>query len=245
MFTYEMFLPLLKPLFSLVFVIVGLMALRFMIYYINFNHSEYRIASGNNFIKTIFNKGNNGEYLTFRYLEKLGGNNKLLTNIYLPKEDGSTTEIDLLMINRTGMYVFESKNYSGWIFGDEKNKNWTQSLNGGKKYKFLNPVWQNKVHISALSRILSDVDSSSIYSYIIFSERCELKNVKITSENVKILKRNKLLSYLKKNINANNEIFTEEQIESYYKVLVNYCLADDLTKQVHIQKINEKFKKER
>ncbi|NLK22184.1 MAG: NERD domain-containing protein [Epulopiscium sp.] len=26
------------------------------------------------------------------------------------------------------MYVFESKNYSGWIFGNEKDKNWTQML---------------------------------------------------------------------------------------------------------------------
>lgn len=43
-----------------------------------------------------------------------------MTNLYLPKEDGSTTEIDLIMLSETGILVFESKNYSGWIFGDEK-----------------------------------------------------------------------------------------------------------------------------
>lgn len=39
-----------------------------------------------------------------------------------------TYEIDLIMISETGIYVFESKNYSGWIFGDEKQRYWTQIL---------------------------------------------------------------------------------------------------------------------
>jgi hypothetical protein len=69
-------------------------------------------------LSTIFNSGNYGEFLTFCCLEKLKGDHKLLTNVYLPKKDGSTTEIDLIMIDETGIYVFESKNYSGWIFGD-------------------------------------------------------------------------------------------------------------------------------
>jgi hypothetical protein len=51
-----------------------------------------------------------------------------MTNLYIPKKDGSTTEIDLIMLSQTGVYVFESKNYSGWIFGDEKSKNWMQTL---------------------------------------------------------------------------------------------------------------------
>lgn len=96
--------------------------------YIKFSGSKYQAASGNSFFKTIFDTGNYGEFLTFAKLEKLQGRYKLLTNLYLPKQDGTTTEVDLVMIAETGLYVFESKNYSGWIFGDEKSKNWMQTL---------------------------------------------------------------------------------------------------------------------
>jgi len=61
--------------------------------YLNYKNSRYGAVSGNNFWKTILNAGNYGEYLTFRVLEKLKGNNKLLKNVYIPKADGMTTEI--------------------------------------------------------------------------------------------------------------------------------------------------------
>ncbi|SHI07229.1 nuclease-related domain-containing protein, partial [Clostridium grantii] len=142
--------------------------------YSRYRGSKYKIASGNSFFKTVFDKGNYGEFLTFSYLEKLGKQNKLMTNIYLPKADGSTTEVDLIMLSETGIYVFESKNYSGWIFGDEKNKNWTQSLQNKQKNKFYNPIWQNKGHISALKDTLGINKEDFYKSYIIFSERCTL-----------------------------------------------------------------------
>ena len=96
-------------------------AIVFLPKYIAYKRSDYRNASGNSFWAVVLNRGNYGEFLTFSYLEKLDGYHKLLTNLYIPKQDGSTTEIDLIMISETGIYVFESKNYSGWIFGDEKN----------------------------------------------------------------------------------------------------------------------------
>lgn len=145
--------------------------------YSRFKRSKYEKISGNGYFKTRFNIGNYGEYLTFSYLETLPGYNKIITNVYIPKNDDTTTEIDILMLNSTGIYVFESKNYSGWIFGDERNKNWTQSLKGKKKNQFYNPIWQNKAHIRALENILPKISSNRFYSYIVFSERCELKKV--------------------------------------------------------------------
>lgn len=47
---------------------------------------------------------------------------KLLLTAILKKNDGSTIELDIVMIHETGIYVFESKNYSGWIFGSEKKQ---------------------------------------------------------------------------------------------------------------------------
>lgn len=218
----------------LVLVIIGIKS-----YFIRreFNDSLYGIVSGNSLKSTIYDKGNYGEYLTFLQLEKLEGNNKVLCNLYIPKQDGSTTEIDLIMINKSGIYVFESKNYSGWIFGDEKNKNWTQTFKGGKKNHFFNPIWQNKSHISALASVISDIDNTCFYSYIIFSERCTLKSILATSSRTFILKRNELLSRLRMELSINYEILSEEKINKIYYDLVRYCRVNEAVKEEHIKSI--------
>lgn len=79
--------------------------------YLDFNDSNYQRASNHTFWQTFFDKGNMGEYNIYRTLEKIKGTKLILTNLYIPKEDGSTTEIDLVMITKYGFFVIESKNY--------------------------------------------------------------------------------------------------------------------------------------
>ena len=78
---------------------------------------------------------------------------RVLRNVYVPRDDGSTSELDVVLICVKGIFVFESKNYAGYIFGDEQNRKWTVSLYAGKnwigaktteKHHFYNPIWQNK-----------------------------------------------------------------------------------------------------
>ena len=222
------------------FLIVGF----FLIKYIKFSKSEYSIRSRNSFAKTIFNKGNYGEYLTFSYLEKLPGYKKIVTNIYVKKEDGKTTEIDLVMLHETGIYVFESKNYSGWIFGDEKNKSWTQTLKGNNKNYFYNPIWQNNGHIRALANFLPEVSRNSFKSYIIFSERCELKKINIESADVKVIKRQNLVSVINKDISNSTQILTREKIdEIYFRKLLQLSAVTDELKLTHIENISKAVNK--
>ena len=243
MFKIETFLPGLKPFFGVLLIFVVLVIIQKFFQYSKYKNSRYGAVSGNSFWKTILNSGNYGEYLTFRVLEKLKGNNKLLTNVYIPKADGTTTEIDLMMINRAGFYVFESKNYSGWIFGDEKSKNWTKSLKGGKKIQFLSPVIQNNGHIKALRKMLGET-SNIFYSYIVFSQRCELKKVSVTTPDTYVGKRDMLLFDLRKDIGKRTEILTDEQINASYEILQKHSLADAKTKEQHIRNIESKKKKE-
>lgn len=202
-----------------------------------FKKSDYKAASGNGVFNTIFDKGSYGEYLTFQFLEKLEGDNKLLTNVYIPKSDGSTTEIDLIMVNKSGIYVFESKNYSGWIFGDERNKNWTQLLKGGKKFRFYNPIWQNKGHISALQKVLPDVGKDAFYSYIIFSERCKLKKITVTTPCVTVIKRNKLKDAVRHDMFMRQDTLSENQVSEIYHSLRVYSLVNDSIKEKHIRNL--------
>ena len=198
-----------------------------------FNSSGYKDVSGHSFFDTLTDAGRKGEYLTYRHLERLDGQHKLLTNVYLPKGDGTTTEIDLIMISDTGIYVFESKNYSGWIFGDEDSRNWTQSLKGGKKYRFYNPIWQNKKHISHLKNHLG-LGSEVFRSYIIFSERCELKKMFVRSPEVKVMNRNVLTREIEHDLNSLANRLTIWEINQIYNDLSRYALADAQTKQAHI-----------
>ena len=209
--------------------------------FIKYRGSNYKNASGNNFFKTVYNTGNYGEFLIFSTLEKLKGNHILMTNLYIPKEDGTTTEIDLIMLSQTGIYVFESKNYSGWIFGDEKNKNWTQTFPNRQKKRFFNPIWQNKGHINALKSVLDLNDDYLYKSYIIFSKRCTLKEINVTSPNVKVMKRNKLNKTIMQDIELSANILTIEEVNQIHTKLEKYMLADKTIKQSHVDHINAKF----
>ena len=131
-------------------------------------------------------KGEIGEDIIYRDLDRIEGRKAFLPNCYIPKHNGGTTEIDLIFLHESGVYVIESKNYSGWIFGDEEREYWTQCLQsvGGvaEKNQFYNPLWQNEIHIYALMELLQD-DTFPYYSYIVFGDNCELKNIRLTSGN--------------------------------------------------------------
>ena len=115
--------------------------------------STYKEQTGNGLFSTMFNKGNFGEFLSYGKLAKLPGYHKALFNIYIPSGKEQTTEIDLVYLHETGIYVIESKNYSGWIFGDEKSQNWMQTFPNGQKFSFYNPIKQNKGHIKVLKAL--------------------------------------------------------------------------------------------
>ena len=50
----------------------------------------------------------------------------VLNDIYLPLDDGSTTQIDHVVVSPFGVFVIETKTYKGWIFGNSRDAQWTQ-----------------------------------------------------------------------------------------------------------------------
>ena len=55
------------------------------------------------------NRGQCGENKIYDTLEKLSGCKAMLPNCYLPTENGDVTEVDLILIHESGIYVVESK----------------------------------------------------------------------------------------------------------------------------------------
>ncbi len=56
-----------------------------------------------------------------------------LMDIYIPSRDGKTSQIDHLVISKKVIFVIETKNYTGWILGNENNQFWTQVIYREKK----------------------------------------------------------------------------------------------------------------
>ena len=186
------------------------------------------------------NAGQFGEFATEYALtnKNLDGELVVLKNIYVPTQ-GKTTEIDLLMIHEKGIFVFESKNYSGWIFGSADQLNWTQSLQNGDKNKFYNPIRQNRTHIKALAAFL-EKPVSEFVSYIVFSERCTLKKVPADTSDVIIVRRPDMLKKLKATLKTTPTKYTFNDIQDIAKKLQPLTNKDDAEKQQHIINIQNK-----
>jgi hypothetical protein len=88
-----------------------------------------------------------------------------LHNVTLPTLDG-TTQIDHIFVSYFGIFVVETKNMKGWIFGGENQKQWTQKI-FKKSFKFQNPLHQNYKHVKTLEASL-DVPPEVIHSVVVF-----------------------------------------------------------------------------
>ena len=124
-----------------------------------------------------FLKGKVGEFAVNAhvklYLDK--ENYILLNDCTLADEQNQTTQIDHILLSPYGIFVIETKNYKGWIFGSERQKMWTQKIYK-KTYKFQNPLHQNYKHQKVLEQVLADiVDPTMIHSVIVFMPDCEFK----------------------------------------------------------------------
>ena len=208
----------------------------------SYNRTSYHQITGKSFFQVMRDKGSEGEYQIYKslsFLEKEGA--KFLFNAYLPMDNGETTECDVILIAPKGIIVFESKNYSGWIFGNEKQKMWTQTLPQGagkpaSKEKFFNPIMQNKLHIDYLAKATNGM--YPIYSIVVFSKRCELKKLTVYNNNIQVIKQNELLTSVKNIFNYTSPCISQSEVERLYNSLLPYTQVSDEIKQQHIQNIN-------
>ena len=185
--------------------------------------------------------GKYGEYLTYKNIkdyEESGG--KFLFNLYLPKRESETTELDIVLISSAGVFVFESKNYSGWIFGNDRQKMWTQTLPSGRhgdshKEHFYNPVWQNRQHVMTLREYLkSDIP---IYSVIVFADKCTFKDLSISDPSVRVILRADIKQTVG-SLSLNSEgAISEEDIGRIYDQLYQLTQVSEAQKQLHVQQI--------
>lgn len=230
--------PLTVPLAILAFLFGMLLTL--MPGKLEYDKSLFKLTTNKSYFTVFFNTGNLAEYLTWQILDRQPEYKKTLVNLYIPN-DLNTREIDSILINEYGIFVIESKGYSGWIFGNERDINWKQMLYN-KQYYFYNPIIQNRNHIKSLAKILDLKDMNIFRSYIVFSQRCELKKVSTTKPNIKVIKRQQLNTTLNNDYEIYGKVLSINQINDIYNKLEKYMFVDSNVKKEHIQYV-ENLKK--
>lgn len=161
----------------------------------------------------------------------------LIKNVTLPAENG-TTQIDHILVSKFGIFVIETKNMKGWIFGSPDQKQWTQKI---YKYSntFQNPIHQNYKHIKTLESHLN-IHQNYLFSVIVFVGDSTFKtempaNVTHTFDCIRYIKSKKAI------------LFTDEQVTEIILAIANVRLERSFkTNKEHIAHVKEivKLKKD-
>ncbi|WP_215396761.1 nuclease-related domain-containing protein [Rheinheimera oceanensis] len=178
-------------------------------------------------------KGALGEWALHKVLAKeLPASYQHYRNLVIPTATGDFTEVDHLVLSPFGIFVIEVKNYRGWIFGGEKQPQWTVQR-FRSKHQFMNPLHQNYKHTQAVKQQLglSGKDGDSVYSIVAFSLHAEFKfqipaNVKYTDLVGDYIKR------------FTQPCFSDEQLRQFSARLNMAKAGKKVLRKLHKQQFN-------
>lgn len=188
-------------------------------------------------IKRYSIKGSLEEKKVAILLKRLGDEYKIYNDIIIETSYG-TTQVDHIVVSKYGIFVIETKNYKGLIFGSEKSDVWTQNI-WGNKFEFKNPLHQNYGHIMSLKQLLPLYNAEQYVSIVVFSSRANLK-MKVNGNNV-VVKDRVLLQTIR---SYSQPMFTVEQVHLLCEQLNRFASISKSKslKKEHVKSV--KMKKE-
>jgi hypothetical protein len=83
-------------------------------------------------------------------------------------------QIDHILVSKNGIFVVESKQYSGWIFANPSSPTWTQ-VTFKQKYKFQNPLRQNYKYVKTIQQLLDFIPAEHFHSLVVFTSDAKFK----------------------------------------------------------------------
>lgn len=178
------------------------------------------------YLKRPETRGKRGEKKVKRVIGKTIENEQYVINDLIVINDNKTSQIDHIVINSRGIFVIETKNYSGEIYGSENQREWTQVLAYGNiKNKLYNPLKQNATHVYNVKRIVGNLP---VHSLIVFVQN---NTYHIGANNVIPL------SALRSVLQHGENVLTVKQMKNAYEALLSSRI--EITTQEHIQNIRE------
>lgn len=162
-------------------------------------------------------------------LSRLPDEYRVYNDVYL-ENNGHTAQIDHVIISSHGIYIIETKNYSGKIYGSENAEYWTQYLRGNG-YEFRNPILQNQSHIIAIKNTLH-IDSTHIVPIIVFLDKADLR-CQTTSI---VIYANQLYDYI---LNHKEIVFSFQELDNIGQKLSTSIITAPDRKETHIQDVRQ------
>jgi len=178
-------------------------------------------------------------------LEKVFSPGRILADCYFPKAEAELgkskvvtqadlVQVDALVVDESGVYVFESKDYVGWIYAHGERAYWTQvSGYGENKQQFYSPVRQNAAHLAAVRAIVGEVP---IFSVIVFGRETTLKVVEGLPENCIVCTQAEIRQVMARR--RQEQCLRETRAEELYRVvrrgLVN---PDGVVRAEHVEEV--------
>ncbi|WP_417582815.1 nuclease-related domain-containing protein [Nitrincola sp.] len=184
--------------------------------------------------KSRWFKGIFGEFLVNRLLSKLPAEDyTIIKDVTLPTADG-TTQIDHIIISRYGIFVVETKNMKGWIFGSATQAQWTQKIYRHTS-KFQNPIHQNYKHIKTLEAALG-CPTELLHSVIVFVGDSEFK----TDMPDNVIEARQCLDYIRR---FQQPVLNTQETRSLTQIIEAIKLKPGIaTDLAHRQHVKEMFK---
>ena len=188
-------------------------------------------------------KGDRGEARVARELRGIQNERfRVLNNILLRTGRGSS-QIDHVVISIYGIFVIETKNYSGWIHGNENSEYWTQTFYKTRS-RFRNPIKQNWAHVYVLKEVLSDFKHIPYHQIVVFSGDAELKNI---TSRIPVIYSHELIDTMK-DIRGTPSL-SVEQVASIADRLHEVTIQGSTAEKAHVNhlqtQIHERRQKER
>jgi hypothetical protein len=175
-------------------------------------------------------KGYFGEKSVALFLSRLDpAKYKVINNIML-QIGNRTTQIDHVVISNYGIFVIETKNYQGWILGNEYDDYWTQVLYK-RKERLRNPIKQNYGHVKALKEVLGEHENINYVSIVTFTTKADLK-VRTDTEVVYTV------NLLKAIREYETETIADSVKEQIYSKLISLNVDNKENRKAHVQAIH-------
>lgn len=167
---------------------------------------------------------------------------RILRNVFVPKSDDISTELDIVLITTKGIVVIESKNLNGNVYGKAYQKYWVITIkesNGAiSRYKIFNPCLQNESHIKWLQEYLNN--DMEIHSLVVFSDTCKLKNTfyRVGTDITQVSEVAKVIgNILNKKMKTE---YSQEEVDAIYKKLLPLSNLSKEEKEKHYEAIRER-----
>lgn len=157
----------------------------------------------------------------------------ILEDLTLPTSHG-TTQVDHIILSRFGVFVVETKNMSGWIFGSKSQARWTQVMRSHKS-QFQNPLRQNYHHVKVIQDLLG-IRLDQLENLVVFVGSAEPKTE--MPANV-FWNRRDLFNYI---ASQRTTLFTDIEVRDFaHKLRCSALEATKETRSAHVRHVREKI----